>query len=183
MIRQELNPETCRLEMKQQKKTQGSWRFRCSFNPCNWPKLIPDCVNSAAKTCQNRRGGSWVEPLPITEKISRYAWLIRPCITTNWQCLRWAVSVSRALPPCIIFRIRKGEDKERKRERRSFTSIQMLHTHTRPEPGQPWKAKGRKKRTHEGQTAKNSAGGGGEQTDLRNQPTRRNGPKQNSAHT
>ena len=129
MIRQELNPETCRLEMKQQKKTQGSWRFRCSFNPCNWPKLIPDCVNSAAKTCQNRRGGSWVEPLPITEKISRYAWLIRPCITTNWQCLRWAVSVSRALPPCIIFRIRKGEDKERKRERRSFTSIQMLHTH------------------------------------------------------
>ena len=65
-------------------------------------KLISDCVNSAAKTCQNRRGGSWVEPLPITEKISRYAWLIRPCITTNWQCLRWAVSVSRALPPCNI---------------------------------------------------------------------------------
>ena len=84
--------------------------------------------------------------------------------------------------PCIEFRIRKGEDKGRKRER-SFTSIQMLHTHTRPEPGQPWKARGRKKRTHEGQTAKNSAGGGGEQTDLRNQPTRRNGPDQNSAHT
>ena len=33
------------------------------------------------------------------------------------------------LPPCIEFRIRKGEDKGRKRER-SFTSIQMLHTHT-----------------------------------------------------
>ena len=31
--------------------------------------------------------------------------------------------------PCIIFRIRKGEDKGRKRKRRSFTSIQMLHTH------------------------------------------------------
>ena len=31
--------------------------------------------------------------------------------------------------PCIEFRIRKGEDKGRKRER-SFTSIQMLHTHT-----------------------------------------------------
>ena len=34
-----------------------------------------------------------------------------------------------------------------------------------------------------GQKAKNSAGGGGEQTDLRNQPTRRNGPDQNSART
>ena len=30
---------------------------------------------------------------------------------------------------------------------RSFTSVQMFHTHTRPEPGQPWKARGRKKRT------------------------------------
>ena len=43
----------------------------------------------------------------------------------------------------------------------------MLHTHThthtptRPEPGQPWKARGRKKRTHDGQTAKNSVGGEG----------------------
>ena len=60
----------------------------------------------------------------------------------------------------------------------------MLHTHT---PGQsrvnPERQEEEKKRTHEGQKAKNSAGGGGEQTDLRNQPTRRNGPDQNSAHT
>ena len=37
----------------------------------------------------------------------------------------------------------------------------MLHTHTRPEPGQPWKARGRKKRTHDGQTAKTAQGGEG----------------------
>ena len=30
----------------------------------------------------------------------RYVELIRLHITTNWQCLRWAVTVSRALPPC-----------------------------------------------------------------------------------
>ena len=34
-------------------------------------------------------------------KRCRYAELIRLCITTNWQCLRWAVSVSRALPPAF----------------------------------------------------------------------------------
>ena len=40
--------------------------------------------------------------LPFREMIKRcrYAELIRLCITTNWQCLRWAASVSRALPPC-----------------------------------------------------------------------------------
>ena len=122
--------------------------------------------------------GSWVEPLPISEK----NWQVRhgdqPWYHKHWIGVfvgTWPIHAPGA--PCIEFRIRKGEDKGRKRER-SFTSIQMLHTHTRPEPGQPWKARGRKKRTHDGQTAKNSAGGGGEQTDLRNQPTRRNGPDQ-----
>ena len=45
----------------------------------------------------------------------------------------------------------------------------MLHTHTRPEPGQPWKARGRKKRTHDGQTAKTAQGGKG--TDGPPEPT------------
>ena len=105
-------------------------------------------------------------------------------ILGSYEELRWMEPHMSSPSPCIELSIKKGEDKGRKRER-SFTSIQMLHTHThtRPEPGQPWKARGRKKRTHDGQTAKNSAGGGGEQTDLRNQPTRRNGPDKNSAHT
>ena len=122
---------------------QGSWRFWCSINPCDWPKLISDCVNSAAKTCQNRRGGSWVEPLPITEKISRYAWLIRPCITTNWQCLRWAVSVSRALPPCDIHRDIKCRSvheykvgmRTPRRMKKFYICADVSHTHTPPKQG------------------------------------------------
>ena len=52
-----------------------------------------------------------------------------------------------------------------------------VYTHT---PGRsrvnPERQEEEKRRTHDGQTAKNSAGGGEEQTDLRNQPTRRDGP-------
>ena len=50
-----------------------------------------------------RLAGSWLSRLPFREMKNwcRYAELIRLCITTNWQCLRWAVSVSRALPPCF----------------------------------------------------------------------------------
>ena len=86
-----------------------------------------------------------------------------------------------ATAPCTRFK--KGEDRRKKKREVLHLFRCYTHTHTRPEPGQPWKARGRKKRTHEGQKAKNSAGGGGEQTDLRNQPTRRNGPDQNSART
>ena len=85
------------------------------------------------------------------------------------------------LPPALF---KKGEEGRRKKEvlhlSRCYT---RTHTHTHPaEPGKPWKARGRKKRTHDGPTAKNSAGRGGEQTDLRNQPTRRNGPDKTRAH-
>ena len=70
-------------------------------------------------------------------------------------------------------------------EHRSFTSFQMVHTHThtRPEPGQTWKARGRKKADTRRANGQKLRRGGGEQTDLRNQPTRRKGPDQNSAHT
>ena len=37
----------------------------------------------------------------VNENDSRYVELIRLHITTNWQCLRWAVTVSRALPLCL----------------------------------------------------------------------------------
>ena len=70
------------------------------------------------------------------------------------------------------------------RKRKKFLYLFRCYTHTHPaKAGSTLKGKRKKKRTHEGQTAKNSAGGGGEQTHLRNQPTRRNGPNQNSAHT
>ena len=64
----------------------------------------------------------------------------------------------------------------------------MLHTHTHIHThpagaGSTLKGKRKKKaNTDDGQKAK-TAQGGGEQTDLQNQPTRRNGPDQNSAYT
>ena len=47
------------------------------------------------------------------------------------------------------------------------------HTHTRPEPGQPWKARGRKKRTQTTGKRPKQRGGGGERTDQLNQPNLR----------
>ena len=60
------------------------------------------------------------------------------------------------VPPALF---RKGEDGRKKK--REVLHLFRCYTHTRPEPGQPWKARGRKKRTHDGQTAKTSAGGEG----------------------
>ena len=90
------------------------------------------------------------------------------------------VQCASLAPPAT--RVKKGED--RRKKKRKVLHLLRCYTHTHPaRAGSTLKGKRKKKRTHEGQTAKNSAGGGGEQTDLRNQPTRRNGPDQNSAHT
>ena len=74
-------------------------------------------------------------------------------------------------------------EREKERKRISFTSIAMLHTHT---PGQsrvnPERQEEEKADTDDGQKA-NTAQGGRERTDLQNQPTRRNGPDRNRAHT
>ena len=89
---------------------------------------------------------------------------------------------------CVPLHYLKREKREEKR-RKFYIYPDVTHTHTHThthpaEPGKPWKARGRKKRTHDEQTVgQKQHRGGGEQTDLRNQPTRRNGPDQNSAHT
>ena len=78
-------------------------------------------------------------------------------------------------PPC--FKIKKGEDKGRKREKfYIYLNVTHTHTHTRPKPGQPFKAKGSKKRTQTTGKRTEQRRGGGEQTDLQNQSTQRNGP-------
>ena len=152
----------------------------------SWNMQIRNCDNRANVSCSSLGFLAW--PLAILENSSgRYAELIRLCIPYNQvasldvvpDCMPrpWLYATS----PCT--RLKKGEDRRKKKREILHLFRCYTHTHTRPEPGQPWKARGRKKRTHEGQKAKNSAGGGGEQTDLRNQPTRRNGPDQNSAHT
>ena len=62
-------------------------------------------------------------------------------------------------PPALNLELERERTKEEKE--REVLHLFRCYTHTRPEPGQPWKARGRKKRTHDGQTAKNSAGGEG----------------------
>ena len=65
-----------------------------------------------------------------------------------------------ATSPCIIIIVRKGED--RRKKKREVLHLFRCYTHTRPEPGQPWKARGRKKAdTDDGQKAKTAQGGEG----------------------
>ena len=79
--------------------------------------------------------------------------------------------------PCPLL-----EEGEKKRKRRGFTSIQMLHTHPAG-TGKTLKGKRKTKAdTNDGPRPKQRRGGG-EQTDLQNQPTRRDGPNQHRAHT
>ena len=59
----------------------------------------------------------------------------------------------------------------------------MLHTHPAG-AGSTLKGKRKEKAdTDDGQKARTAQGGGRERTDLQNQPTRRNGPDKNRAHT
>ena len=84
--------------------------------------------------------------------------------------------------PCIVIRVRKGEDKGRKK--REVLHLFRCYTHTHPAgAGSTLKGKRKKKADTRRADGQNSAGGVGEQTDLQNQPTRRNGPDKNSAHT
>ena len=82
--------------------------------------------------------------------------------------------------PCIKIRIRKGEDKGRKREK-FYIYLDVTHTPGRSRVNPERQEEG-KADTDDGQKAR-TARGGRERTDLQNQPTRRNGPDQNSAHT
>ena len=81
--------------------------------------------------------------------------------------------------PCI--KIRKGEDKGRKREK-FYIYLDVTHTHPAG-AGSTLKGKRKKKADTRRADGQKQRRGGGEQTDLRNQPTRRNGPDQNSAYT
>ena len=79
-------------------------------------------------------------------------------ITMERQCLRWWMTAR----PCIHpLRYLERERTEGRKREKFYICLDVTHTHTRPEPGQPRKARGRKKRTHDGQTAKTSAGGEG----------------------
>ena len=75
--------------------------------------------------------------------------------------LRWpGQTVMGSWPPALNLALERERTKEEKVREVLHLFRCYTHTHTRPEPGQPWKARGRKKRTHDGQTAKKQRRGG-----------------------
>ena len=116
--------------------------------------------------------------------------------TQEWLCFQWARH--RNDPGSRWFQRARRRNGSRikflklgwRRERTEGKKREVLHlcrcythTHTRPEPGQPWKARGRKKRTHEGQTAETAQGGEGNGRTSRTNLHGETDLTQNSAHT
>ena len=91
-------------------------------------------------------------------------------------------SIRELCPPALVLGLERERTEEEKK--REVLHLFRCYTHT---PGRsrvnPERQKEERRRTQTTGKGQNSAGGGGEQTDLQNQPTRRNGPDQNSAHT
>ena len=97
--------------------------FWCSRTNHKWPKLIPDCDNSAAN-CVTWWLGFWAWPLAIPEKIRTAGTSpgVPGDILGSYEELRWMEPHMSSPSPCVELSIRKREDKGRKRER-NFTSI------------------------------------------------------------
>ena len=88
-------------------------------------------------------------------------------------------SIRELCPPALLLLLERERTEGRKREQ-FYIYSDVTHTHTRPEPGQPWKARGRKKRKQTtGKRPKQRRGGRG--TDGPPKPTytaKRTWPKQ-----
>ena len=82
-------------------------------------------------------------------------------------------------PPALGLKRERTEGREREK---FYIYLDITRTHP-ARAGSTLKGKEEKSGHTTGRRPKTAQGGGGEQTDLRNQPTRRNGPDQNSAHT
>ena len=68
-------------------------------------------------------------------------------------------------PPALLWILLERERKEERKREKFYIYSDGTHTHTRPEPGQPWKARGRKKRTQTtGQRPKQRRGEGNRRT-------------------
>ena len=81
-----------------------------------------------------------------------------------------------AVPPALF---KKGGEGRKKKE---VLHLSRCYTHTWQSRGNPERQEEEKSGHTTGRRPK-TAQGGGEQTDLRNQPTRRNGPDKTRAHT
>ena len=99
--------------------------------------------------------------------------------------LRWPGQTVMGSWPCIKFNLElERERTKEEKEREEVLHLFRCYTHTHPAgAGSTLKGKRKKKADTRRANGQKQRRGGGEQTDLRNQPTRRNGPEQNSAHT
>ena len=139
MIRQELNPETCRLEMKQRSR-----------------KLAGTSIQRPGSISQN--------VIAVFVGCRTMTFPAAPCTRLKTLALD----------------LKRERTEGRKREK-FYIYLDVTHTHSRA--GKTLKGKRKKKADTRRADGQKQRRGGGEQTDLRNQPTRRNGPDQNSAHT
>ena len=96
--------------------------------------------------------------LAMSEKAGTCSW--SDCISSpNISSFVGHGLMNGAVAPCVI---KKGEERRKKRREVLHLFRCYTHTHTRPEPGQPWKARGRKKRTQTtGKRPKQRRGGEG----------------------
>ena len=95
-------------------------------------------LKQAEKSPKKRRAGSWLSRLPCTTKnVSRkWAWSSRCVtkaslrhITMERQCLRWWMTARPCIHPCFFWK-NPETAASTKPQVRSFTSLQMVHTHT-----------------------------------------------------
>ena len=85
-------------------------------------------------------------------------------------------------PPALNLALERERTKEEKEREKFYIYLDVTHTHP-ARAGSTLKGKRKKKADTRRANGQKQRRGGGEQTDLRNQPTRRNGPDKNSAHT
>ena len=105
-------------------------------------KLIHDHVKTCKKSCL--KNGMVVLGLAKSHHEEYRRYVFTPILSG----LRWpGQTVMGSWPPALVL----GWERERTEEEKKREVLHLFrcytHTHTRPEPGQPWKAKGRKRRT------------------------------------
>ena len=129
----------------------SSWIVKVNFRlrqPCKIDRFQL-CGCWAWPSCHVSQNWDW-KPLTLNNEVittgCRYTRADQPRLSTIELTVVFVghafVSDGR-MPPCFI---KRREERKRKKEK-FYIYLDVTHTHTRPEPGQPWKARGRKKRT------------------------------------
>ena len=137
------------------------------------PKKISDCDNRVKTQIVSCRG-SWLSPSPYENKC-RYRNVRPHSLPAESHSFVGMARETAAMPPA-------RRRREKKKKERFYIYSDVTHTHPAG-TGKTLKGKRKTKAdTNDGPRPKQRRGGG-EQTDLQNQPTRRDGPNQHRAHT